>query len=337
MQSKISIIIPTYNSILTIEKCLESVLEQSYSNFDVIIVDDGSTDGTLNVLKHFNDDRIKVSHQKNKGVASARNTGLSIVDFSHTDYIAFIDADDYIGKDYLKSLLSGFDNKDIDLSIGGYNEVSELGVVTRVTFEKCTYSRNELIANIITNKGVMGFLWNKLWKAEIIYENSIQFDPQISMAEDLLFAVQYINKTKNTNVFANCDYYHVSRRSSLSTRTSISSLDDSSWKAFNDFIFVQKKIITLISKDNKLALKNANAKLALTYSNYIRALEQAEKLDKHNYKLKKELKKKCKALTTSVLDKDAQLQLKERLLFIGTTFLTPLMKKIDYYRNSDKK
>ena len=119
----ISVIIPVYNVELFLEQCLESILWQTYSNVEVICVDDGSTDNSLDICQKYKerDNRVFVIHKDNQGVSSARNTG---VDFAHGQYIIFVDADDYLDKNALKILISHH-NGDRNLIVAlNYDRVS---------------------------------------------------------------------------------------------------------------------------------------------------------------------------------------------------------------------
>lgn len=122
--SKISIIIPVFNAESYIERCLNSIIAQTYHDYDIIIVDDGSTDNSLNILRKYEAKykNIRVICQKNLRAAAARNTGLKVAD---GEYIAFIDADDYIHKDYLKILHDNMIFLGADISTCGYYESSD--------------------------------------------------------------------------------------------------------------------------------------------------------------------------------------------------------------------
>lgn len=115
----ISVIVPAYNAEKYIKKCIKSILNQTYSNFEIIIVNDGSTDNTLNIINEFNDKRIRIINQKNGGVSNAKNTALDII---KGDYVTFVDSDDTIPKDALEILINLMTD-DVDFVSGNYNEV----------------------------------------------------------------------------------------------------------------------------------------------------------------------------------------------------------------------
>lgn len=103
---KVSIIVPAYNAQDTIEKCLESLLGQTYKNIEVVVINDGSVDNTLKIIDKFNDIRLKVTSTENRGISAARNLGIKN---STGEFICFCDADDFYEKNYVEKLLSMFD------------------------------------------------------------------------------------------------------------------------------------------------------------------------------------------------------------------------------------
>lgn len=328
MKANISIIVPAYNCAKTIKKCIFSLLNQSYPYFKVIIIDDGSTDNTLSILYEFNDSRIKIIHQSNKGVSAARNKGLSFV---ITKYVAFVDADDYVGKDYLQKLIDGYSSDDIGLSIGGYKEVDNSKNITEISFKEKICLTDELLVNILTSNGVMGFLWNKLWRMDIISKFSLLFDSKISMAEDLLFAIEYIKHVCYAHIIKNCNYYHVYCESSLSAQTGITRLGSRYKESFNSFLTAEKEILRIIPRENTLAKNTARAKLAVTYANFLRAIELDNNTLKNKLLINK-IRKICISYTKVVISKDNLLSFKEKIIFILTTYLAPIMRIIDRYR-----
>ena len=117
MNIKFSIIIPAYNAENSIQKSIDSILNQTYNNYEIIVVNDGSTDNTINLIEK--NSKIKIINQKNLGVSSARNTGI---ENAKGDFIAFIDADDYIEKNYLEEFNNIIEKYNPDLIICGINE-----------------------------------------------------------------------------------------------------------------------------------------------------------------------------------------------------------------------
>lgn len=175
-----SIIVPVYKTEKYLEKCISSILKQTYEDFELILVDDGSPDRCPQICDDYQkkDSRIKVSHKKNGGVSSARNLGLSM---AKGTYIWFVDSDDYIEPCSLQKLNEAQQEVEADLCVfnaelGETNEFDDLDNF----FEKYYFTYK------------LGFEpWNKIYKRQIIQENNLQFDIQETIGEDLLFNVQY--------------------------------------------------------------------------------------------------------------------------------------------------
>lgn len=164
----VSIIVPAYNAEYKIKKCINSILSQTYCNFEVIIVDDGSTDATFEICKKMagQDNRIICINQKNNGAASARNVGIKM---ARGEFLQFVDADDELPKDSLMTLYMEAKNTGADLVIGGFEQIDDQIKTTilppNCQIESCaTYGQNEYIANMLLSNSLLNVLWNKLYK-----------------------------------------------------------------------------------------------------------------------------------------------------------------------------
>ena len=203
----ISIIVPVYNAESTLNKCIESIIAQSYSNFELILINDGSCDNSLEICKLYqrNDPRIKVIDQVNQGVSCARNNGISI---SRGKYITFVDSDDWIGQEYLK----GFDFFNIDADL--YIEGIKYYFPHRQQYLKMFEYTNQLIDSKDIQKvfrvGVPlnGCPVAKLFLREIIINNKLLFNRNFAIKEDHLFVTQYISKTKTIYLSKQIDYFY---------------------------------------------------------------------------------------------------------------------------------
>ncbi len=190
---KISIIIPVYNSEKHLRECLDSVLAQTYTGFEVLLIDDGSTDAGGTICEEYavRDARFKVFHKENGGVSSARNLGI---EKAIGEWITFVDSDDIIYSDYLENFIV-IDNKNnlYDLVIQGYYRKKNKtlfkvnigkGIVMRRDFSKLFEEYN------IMNRG---YVFSKFFKRNIINLNNIFFPIGVSLAEDLIFLIKYIS------------------------------------------------------------------------------------------------------------------------------------------------
>lgn len=183
MDKLISVIIPAYNIEAYIERCLDSIVGQTYENLEVIIVDDGSTDRTGELLDQYkeNDHRIKVFHKKNGGVSSARNFGL---DVAHGDYIGFVDGDDVIEKDMFQMLIELMEQEQVDIAHCGYKMVFPDRVDDYYnTRKKKIQSHTEGLEDLLSGQMIEPAVYNKLYKSRLF--EHVRFDENLKINEDL--------------------------------------------------------------------------------------------------------------------------------------------------------
>lgn len=200
----ISIIIPVYKAERTINRCIDSVLSQTYKNFELILVDDGSPDSSGTICDEYagKDHRIHVVHKDNEGVSSARNTGLDIV---NGNYITFIDSDDYVTNHYLEHLISS----DADLIVSGFKDMPEHN--NGENFLDDGYYKAIELGDFFSEKGnsmLFKSVWGKLFRTDIIKSNNLCFDKHIIFGEDSLFMLKYLNYCNSICTVHNVDYYY---------------------------------------------------------------------------------------------------------------------------------
>lgn len=186
-QAGISIIVPCYNAGLVIERCIDSILQQTYNNWELILIDDGSIDNTLNICNSFKklDNRIKVVHTGNCGVSSARNTGITN---TTREYITFVDADDYLEINFLESLING---RNADLVLSGFKSRNSINFRPQNQYIEHVNLKSN-IKGIVENKYLLYSPWGKLFKRSIISDNRLGFDTKIRFGEDTIFCYKYI-------------------------------------------------------------------------------------------------------------------------------------------------
>lgn len=210
---KISVIIPVYNVEKYIRKCLESVLEQTFSGLEIIIIDDGSTDESGNICDFYakQDQRIHVFHNvNNQGLAAARNRGVRE---ASAKYIGFVDSDDYISKNMFQELLYIIEKDNGDIAICGYNVCGNRE--ESVKLKEKIYNRNEATTLLLKNK-IHSFVWNKLFKKDLFQglyfaEGKCYEDVRI-MSKLFLNANRIICTSK-------CLYYYNVRENSITGNT----------------------------------------------------------------------------------------------------------------------
>lgn len=203
----VSIIVPVYNSSLYLDECILSILNQDYSNFELILVDDGSTDNSLDRCYFYaaKDKRIKVFHKENGGVSSARNFGL---DVSTGDYILFVDSDDFCEFNMINMMISNINNNDLCIC-GICIRDSSANFISNKSFSSSSMSIFDYCETIFLNNRTQllcGALYNKLFKRSIITNNQIRFSEGISFAEDFMFIVDYIRYVNVIQIIDNILY-----------------------------------------------------------------------------------------------------------------------------------
>lgn len=194
---KISIIVPVYNAEQFISQCLDSIVNQTYTNLEVIIINDGSTDATGVLCDAYakKDSRLHVIHKMNEGVSKARNIGFKV---SSGDYIQLADADDVLYPTLCEKLVEGMEANNADIVICGFRTTFyENGKCVRafdLAPEDRVYSiENDLLSEfcMYRESGLMNVSWNKLYKRSIIHEKAVTFPEEIHISDDQFFALQY--------------------------------------------------------------------------------------------------------------------------------------------------
>ncbi|MBO4251191.1 MAG: glycosyltransferase, partial [Clostridia bacterium] len=211
--SEISVVVPVYKAEDKLNRCIDSILAQSFTDFELILVDDGSHDNCPAICDDYakKDSRITVIHKENGGVSSARNCGLQK---AAGEFIAFIDSDDFVENDYLETLLFCQQKANGDLAVCNYNlSDNTKTVICSHGFDDGQVLSGETFRNTIYNKIALcdttGYfcLWNKLYKKQIIKDNEIVFDDKMSFGEDMLFIMDYL-KAANSVVFTDKPLYN---------------------------------------------------------------------------------------------------------------------------------
>lgn len=209
----ISIIIPVYNVKGYLEKCLRSVCEQTYKNLEIIVVDDGSTDGSGQLCDQFarTDSRIKVFHQENAGQSSARNNGLSV---AQGEYIGFVDSDDWIDSDMYEFLYHLLMANDADIAVCAHYIERETETKVRYSSGMLTsFSSDEAICALIVDKRMRNYMCDKLFKQRAF--SGIQF-PENQIFEDMAVCYHIFHKVHRI-VMQDCPKYHYLQREGSTT------------------------------------------------------------------------------------------------------------------------
>lgn len=201
MKPKFSVIIPVYNAEKYIKRSISSVVNQTYKNIEIILIDDGSQDKSRDICEEYskNDNRIKVIYQKNSGVSVSRNVGIKN---SIAPYIIFVDSDDWIENNMLEKLNKITEEMDVDCITYNINNIVKTGCIS---VKKMIKDFIKLIKTETINSSC-----NKVYKREIIEKYDVKFDKKIQIGEDLLFNLLYLSKIEDI-YFLNENLYNYNR------------------------------------------------------------------------------------------------------------------------------
>lgn len=196
-ENDISIIVPIYNAEKHLSRCIDSILTQTYRNFELILVDDGSLDGSGVICDDYakQDSRIKVIHQKNAGVSAARNAGIAL---SCGCYIGFVDADDCVVPEMYKRLMTVAMSNNADVvmcdAVTVYSDgMTEADTITQLG-NGCVLLHNNITAKLLLE--MAGAAWRCIYSAELIRSNGIQFPVGIKLSEDRIFNIKCFGSAK---------------------------------------------------------------------------------------------------------------------------------------------
>lgn len=211
----ISVIVPIYNVEKYLDKCIESIANQTYKNLEIILVDDGSPDNCPRMCDYWasRDERIKVIHKKNGGISSARNVGFEA---STGEYISFIDSDDWVDENTFESALNMLETNDCDISV--FSLLTEFETVTKqniTDYDMHTCNQKEFYHLMLNSDNICGYACNKLFKRELI--SNLRFDESLFVCEDFLFCAEYVTKCKSA-VYTSAKFYHYRQRLDSATR-----------------------------------------------------------------------------------------------------------------------
>ena len=221
MEPTVSIIVPVYNAEHTIPRCIESILNQEYSDFELLLVNDGSTDGSGAVCDAYaaRDARIRVIHKENTGVSDTRNTALTQ---ARGTYLQFLDSGDWTTPDATSSLVRAAESAQCDLVVSDFyrvvgERVSQKGDID----DDGVMTREEYAAHMMENPAdfYYGVLWNKLYRRSIVEAHHLRMHPEISRCEDFMFNLEYIRYAETFRALQVPIYYYVKTKGSLANQS----------------------------------------------------------------------------------------------------------------------
>lgn len=204
----ISIIVPIYNAEQYLYRCIDSILHQNYTDFELLLIDDGSKDASGAICDEYaaKDTRVRVFHKENGGVSSARNLGL---DNAQGEYITFCDADDYVDQEWLAAYRDAIAG-DIDLAIQGYYVIDGCNTVEKKLqpYNGNTIEEKRQLITMLMCEETYGYLWVKLFRRALIENYKLKFDEQSAFREDEQFLSLYLQYAVSFTCIDSTGYYY---------------------------------------------------------------------------------------------------------------------------------
>ena len=239
MGEKISVIVPVYNVEAYLERCVESILQQTYAHFELILINDGSTDSSGQICDHLASqyENIKVYHIENAGVSNARNMGIQLATGS---WVTFIDSDDFVTQDYLATLASAAEGLNVGFVIASLHHIKN-GIVTDIPSHSGKtelWSTEETMKELLMTTRTSFFPVAKLFKRDLLADE--KFNTNYHLAEDALFLTELLLKTRCSSVFIDKPVYYYDHREGSAT-TSVN-------RHVFDTIEVYQQIIAQVSQ-----------------------------------------------------------------------------------------
>lgn len=271
MDNFVSLVMPVFNVEKYLHECIDSILNQTYSLFELIVIDDGSTDSSAAIIKEYaqKDNRIKAFYQKNAGVSYTRNMGMQK---ATGKYIIFVDADDVLPLDSLEKRVKAIGNA--DMVVGRYSVLNKIdGLIDSPLSLNDSWGKIEAIRNIVTGGllGYQGYIWNKLYRRTIIEENNLRFAPGLAYNEDRLFNMYYLSKCESIKWTNNIVYiYRSNDESAMGRRKGMTDKDAalllSEFTAFDKMLDIAKEIDEDLCRDIALNAMNRARSLCMEFN-----------------------------------------------------------------------
>ena len=220
MRPMVSIIVPVYNAENYLRRCVDSILNQEYTDFELLLVNDGSTDASGDICEEYGDrdPRVIVIQKENTGVSDSRNRAL---DRARGKYLQFLDSDDWITPDATRLFVRAAEEYGCDMVISDFYRVVGERLSTKGDIEEeGVLTREEFAAHMMENPAdfYYGVLWNKLYRRDIVEEHNLRMDTDINWCEDFMFNLEYIRYAKVFYALHAPIYYYVKRKGSLASQ-----------------------------------------------------------------------------------------------------------------------
>lgn len=256
MRKLITIVVPVYNSARYLDRCIQSIIKQTYKNIEIILINDGSIDESFKICLKYKakDSRIKVINKDNSGVSCSRNIGIEV---SSGEYIVFVDSDDFLNYDMIEKLVRRQINSKSNITFCGFNVIDSKEKLKKVNIEEnLSISIENLFQEYIDvffENILILPLWNKIFEVSIIKNNNIKFKKDFSMFEDTIFILEYLNNANKISYINETLYNYCVNEQSITSK-----YRDKTYESFKYFWKCMKKSILKydIEKEIYLSLKS---------------------------------------------------------------------------------
>ena len=247
----ISVIIPVYKVEKYVERCIQSVINQTYENLQIILVDDGSPDNCGKICDEYakKDHRIEVIHKSNGGLSDARNAGIEV---AKGEYVGFVDSDDYIEADMYEVLYNLLKQYNADVSICNFYTVSQGKISIKNADNGINeYNRIEILKEILLDRNIQSYAWNKLYKKELFDEIKYPIGKKYEDIGTTFFLLEKCNKVVVTG---KSEYYYINRQDSIVNNVTETTITDYIELIMQRYDYIEENIKEL-SSYNKDYLK----------------------------------------------------------------------------------
>ena len=236
----ISVIVPVYNTQKFLEKCLESIINQTFKDIEIICINDGSTDNSMSILNDYSekDSRIKIINQKNAGLSCARNTGINN---AKGEYIGFVDSDDWIDLDFFEKLYNAAKNYDADIASAGIRRVRSYKWKYHLKIKEEEVTENTDRKFVLCDVPEKCYVWNKIYRLEKIKQFSLYFEAGIYF-EDRCFTCEALSKLKRLVVVPDTYYNYWTNPNSI--------VKSKSTKKTQDAKYTNEKMMKILKLNN---------------------------------------------------------------------------------------
>ena len=203
---KISVVVPVYNVEKYLEQCLNSIINQTFKDIEIICINDGSKDNSLKIIEEFaaKDKRIRVINKENEGISAARNQGMGL---AQGEYISFIDSDDWIEENYLEALYTAAKKYDSDIACSNIIRVTGKRHRKKIIYKKEEFTTESDKKNELTKVPINSYVWNKIYKRESLLKSGVKF-PVGRVYEDVIWCIKAIYYLNGVVTVPDAVYYY---------------------------------------------------------------------------------------------------------------------------------